>query len=94
MKKRDLALTVTVTVTLRGVRKCSSAQFPFMHYSSKQSNLETAEILKNNGIRKFEHDILSILLTVTSSETRRENSFLNGNSNYMIKNCLGDQTIC
>ena len=35
--------------------------------------IKTAERLKHIQIRKFEHNILSILLKVTSSETRREN---------------------
>ena len=37
--------------------------------------MKTAERLKNIRIRKFEHDIFSIPLTVTSSETRGENEF-------------------
>ena len=52
----------------------------------KTIKFKTAERLKNIRIRKFEHDIFSIPFTVTSTETRRENEFLNQNSNYMIKN--------
>ena len=37
--------------------------------------MKTAERLKNIRIRKFEHDIFSIPLIVTSSETRGENEF-------------------
>ena len=67
----------------------------FTHYSLKQSNLKTVERLINIRIRKFERDIFSIPLTLTSSETRREKwIFLNQNSNYMIKNRPGEQMIC
>ena len=38
--------------------------------------IKTAERLKHIRIRKFEHDILSISLNMTSSETRKENEFL------------------
>ena len=37
--------------------------------------IKTAERLKHIRIKKFEHNILSISLKVTSSETRRENEF-------------------
>ena len=61
--------------------------------SSKQKNIKPAKRFKNIQIRKFEHDIFSIPFTVTSSETRRGNFFLNQNSNCMIENHPGDQII-
>ena len=51
-------------------------QFSFINYSLKQSNLKTAERLKNIRIIKFDHDIFSIPFTLTSFETRKENKFL------------------
>ena len=51
--------------------------------------------LKNIRIRKFECDIFSIPLTVTSSETRKEKwILLNRNSNCMIINRPGEQITC
>ena len=50
--------------------------------------------LKTFENRKFEHDIFSIPLTVTLSETRRENEFLKSKFELHEKNRPRDQMIC